>query len=83
MDNLIELLNVFGSDKTAFLFNYIIQITRSNSNRKGTGYISRKSTVLLSNKEKKILSEVENTSTERLTSVRGWNNTHVTSQINL
>lgn len=43
MDNLIELLNVFRSDKTAFLFNYVIQIARSKSNRKGPGHLHRKS----------------------------------------
>lgn len=43
MDNLIELLNVFRSDKTAFLFNYVIQIARSKSNRKGPGHLRRKS----------------------------------------
>lgn len=47
MDNLIELLNVFRSDKTAFLFNYIIQITRRKSNRKGSGHLHRKYTVFL------------------------------------
>lgn len=46
MDNLIELLNVFRSDKSTFLFNYIIHIPRSKSNRKGTGHLHLRSTVL-------------------------------------
>lgn len=51
MDNLIELLNVFRSDKTAFLFNYIMQITRRKSNRKGPGHLHGKSSVLPNNRE--------------------------------
>lgn len=43
MDNLIELLNVFRSDKTVFLLNYVIQITRSKFNREGPGRLHRKS----------------------------------------
>lgn len=52
MDNLIEWLNVFRSDKTTFLFNYVIQITRSKSNREGPGRLHRKSEVSLNNTER-------------------------------
>lgn len=52
MDNLIELLHVFRSDRSAFLFNYIIHIPKSKSNRKGAGLLHLKSTVLPNNTER-------------------------------
>lgn len=53
MDNLIEWLNVFAADETAALFNYAIQIVRSNFNEKCGRLIYRKSAPLTEEQQRR------------------------------